>query len=296
MLKKRMIGSFIALIIAVVVLVGCAKNKSGSNEGTNGKENMDVLVEKDNNDENTEQDGEKQTPEVIDFTGIEPAPASDFVYMYFHYSEEEGWDYHVDDGITGVDIWEYSGNAEIVVIPDMIDGFPVKSVGFGKHEELKGVKIPEGVEEIRDNAFDGCSSLITAELPSTLKVIGMEAFHRCALTTLKLPEGLEKIDKFAFKYNDLTELTIPSTVSLIEVRAFEGNMLKSLIIEDGETELKIYSSAFNYFCGEYLTIPDRVIYLGDHSIMPGSQPIRCTAGSAAEEYAKRMEYEYEIIE
>ena len=41
---------------------------------------------------------------------------------------------------------------------------------------LESVKIPEGVTEIKANAFNNCQKLTTVNLPSTLKTIGNKAF------------------------------------------------------------------------------------------------------------------------
>ncbi len=46
--------------------------------------------------------------------------------------------------------------------------------------ELKIIEIPDGVENIYDNAFYGCTGLETVTLHKTLKAIHRGAFEKCA--------------------------------------------------------------------------------------------------------------------
>ena len=42
-----------------------------------------------------------------------------------------------------------------------------------------GVVIPEGIEEIGNEAFDSCENLLTLELPSSITEIEPDAFSNC---------------------------------------------------------------------------------------------------------------------
>lgn len=58
--------------------------------------------------------------------------------------------------------------------------------------QVTSVKIAEGVKEIGESAFQGCSGLITLSLPSTITTIGAGAFGQCTgLTSLEIPAGVK---------------------------------------------------------------------------------------------------------
>ena len=65
-------------------------------------------------------------------------------------------------------------------------GFKIENGVLVKYTEEKGVKdvvIPDGVTEIGDSAFLGCSSLTSVTIPDSVTHIGENAFSRC--TALK---------------------------------------------------------------------------------------------------------------
>ena len=64
---------------------------------------------------------------------------------------------------------------------------------------LEEVSLPEGVESIGASAFGQCLALASVELPDSLRTIGFEAFYKCtALRTLDLGGGLREIGRDAF--------------------------------------------------------------------------------------------------
>ncbi len=89
---------------------------------------------------------------------------------------------------------------------------------------LTSIDLPEGLVEIRDNAFDGCSNLTSVTFGPNLKTIGSQAFQSCSkLSTLNLPTSLVSIGTYAFRLiTALTELRIPSSVESIGAAAFYG--------------------------------------------------------------------------
>lgn len=81
---------------------------------------------------------------------------------------------------------------------------------------------PEGITEIRDNAFDGNKKLRTVRLPNTVKRLGCRCFADCTnLTELVLNDGLEAICHNVFTTCDsLTSIVIPDTVKTVEAFTF----------------------------------------------------------------------------
>ena len=64
---------------------------------------------------------------------------------------------------------------------------------------LGHIDIQNGTTQIASFAFDGCTTLKTITLPSTLKTVGSFAFQGCtALTSVTLPASLKSIGSYAF--------------------------------------------------------------------------------------------------
>ena len=68
-------------------------------------------------------------------------------------------------------------------------------------EEIKDLVIPDDVTSIGDNAFNGCSGLISVTIPTSVTSIGKNAFNGCS---------------------GLTSVTIPTSVTSIGYNAFNG--------------------------------------------------------------------------
>lgn len=101
----------------------------------------------------------------------------------------------------------------------------VKNIGdlsFYGCTELKSISIPSSVSKIGDLAFAGCKNLINISLPDGLQSIGENAFARCeALQSIRLPNTLLHIGYQAF-YNcsSLTSIRVPQSVSNLGASVF----------------------------------------------------------------------------
>lgn len=104
------------------------------------------------------------------------------------------------------------------------------------------VNIPTYIKHIDDNAFDGCSNLLTVTIPDSVISIGEDAFYGCT--------GLKSI-------------IIPNSVTTIGNSAFSGcNGLTSLLIGDSVTSIGDF--AFYKCTGlTSLKIPKSVVSIGD---------------------------------
>lgn len=95
-------------------------------------------------------------------------------------------------------------------------------------KKLVSIKFPEGLVEIGNNAFEGCTKLKKTlgdnelHIPSSVKRIGWEAFSGCSsLSEIVLPEGLEELGAFAFgRCSGLKKLIIPDSVKSLGVFEF----------------------------------------------------------------------------
>lgn len=85
---------------------------------------------------------------------------------------------------------------------------------------LKDIVLPEGVEYIRNGAFNG-AAIEAIHLPNTLKVIEANAFVCENLKTITIPASVEKIETFAFQNNKaLTDVYVLGTKTKAENQAF----------------------------------------------------------------------------
>ena len=111
-------------------------------------------------------------------------------------------DYTIENGkITG-----YSGNETSLIIPSYYNTININEVDYVIEQE------GSTITEIGDNAFAGCSTLASVELPSTITKIGSGAFSNCTnLINISVPNSIESIAQNAFdgshnikttKYND----------------------------------------------------------------------------------------------
>ena len=143
---------------------------------------------------------------------------------------------------------------------------------FEDKAPLKGVKsviIPDGVERIGQNAFEGAPDLEEVSLPSTLHSISYMMFSKCR--RLKKVEfsglpNLYEIDNFAFAdCAMLQSFTIPKNVEKIGMAPWRNCELL--------TEIKLDEENYNF------RVEDGVLYSADYETL-----IQYPAGCETKEY------------
>jgi hypothetical protein len=163
-----------------------------------------------------------------------------------------------------------------IIIPDMVDGYPVTSIGTnqkdpygnfisGFDKDITSVIIPSSVTSIDNGAFAECESLANAVIPASVTTIGDNAFYGCeSLTTLSIPDSVTSIGDNAFySCKSLKNIIIPDSVTSIGHRTFRDcTNLES--IELSESITSIGDGAFEY-CKNLanIDIPDSVTYIGN---------------------------------
>lgn len=171
--------------------------------------------------------------------------------LYFGLEKQDG-DFVYRNILNGVQITSYTGDSEILEIPQTLGGKPVREIGsfVFANTSIRAVTIPDTVQKIGTSAFEGCEYLEEAYIGSNVKEIEGYAFYGCySLKTIVLPVELEEIDEYAFAYcTSLYEIYIPYKVESIGAYAFEGCKLNwvsleapdAWIVEDGESSLPLH--------------------------------------------------------
>ena len=150
--------------------------------------------------------------------------------------------YDLNEAGDGVVIQKYKGTATEVVIPAVIEDFPVVAVGYRAFSETNIVSIvfPDSIERMDSECFYFCKSLQKVVLPKNLKTIPYKMCDSCkALKQITLPDGIRIIEGAAFSSSGLESVTIPDSVMVIaytsfSLGAFEGcQNLKTVHIGNG---------------------------------------------------------------
>lgn len=107
-----------------------------------------------------------------------------------------------DDFLADNDIFFYDENA----------------IGF------KHVVMPEGIQLIGDEAFEGCKDIVSVDLPNSILYIGLGAFRFCSsLIENTIPRHIEVIKVRTFeKCVNLRRISLPESLREIEPFAFDG--------------------------------------------------------------------------
>lgn len=110
------------------------------------------------------------------------------------------------------EIKDYYGPAGEVIIPSIINGEIVTSIGYRAFSEksLTAVTIPSTITTIKEKAFES-NALASVHFSEGLEHIGKHAFLYNSLESISsLPSTLQRIDSWAFRYNATEFLTLPT--------------------------------------------------------------------------------------
>lgn len=197
-------------------------------------------------------------------TGVLPVDTDGIVFS--EEATEGDFAYKTGGGIAM--LTAYRGQDAVVTVPEKLGDCPVTVIGEGAFKEngaLTEVSLPNGVTEIDDFGFWGCTALSAVTLSENLVTIGDAAFMNCfSLTGIDLPDTLETIGVSAFSTTALNAVTVPAKVTTLGAEVFgDCPALVSVILPATVTEI------------------DEDAFYGSEKII-----LTCTAGSAAENFAK----------
>lgn len=162
--------------------------------------------------------------------------------------------------------------------------------------KLTSITLPDTVTSIGKHAFWGCSGLTELHLPANVTAIEEGAFRGCSsLTEVELPSGITSISKTMFQScSSLENITFLGDVTFIGENAFGGCAFSSFTIPDTVTTIDKY--AFNY-CEKLtgIVIPDSVVTLGDYAFKECVNIESLTLGNSVESIGYRCFYDSSLL-
>ena len=178
-----------------------------------------------------------------------------------------------------ITVVEYPKGTEIHVDPEtgLITGKTPDAKGNGKDkddllisvpnpDEKGDFTLPDGIDKINGNAFEGCDNITKVDGLDKVDEIGSGAFEGCSsLTEVKLPDGIKEIGAGTFEGCDnLEKVEIPESVTKIGENAFTGTSVKVVTLPETVTE--IGAGAFEG-CKELenVNIPANVESIGENA-------------------------------
>lgn len=195
------------------------------------------------------------------------------------------WNIMISSSGEYVTISKYNGNATEIVVPDTIDGLPVKylnqsmfsadvrknlvSVTFpGTVKTLQNstlkeavsltrITLPEGLETLELYVFSGCTSLAEVTLPASLKTISSGCFYKCtSLESIAIPKGVSYFSGESFSgCTNLREITVdkenPSYTSVDGV-VYSKDMTRLVYCPPAKPFIKIPDSVTQIGTGAFM--------------------------------------------
>lgn len=174
----------------------------------------------------------------------------------------------------------------------------IANTAFYADSSLRSVTLSEGITSIGEYAFAKCVQLESINFPGSLETIGQGAFMGCGLKQLNFPAscGLTELAFMTFsECMELTSVTIPGYITTIGRAAFYNCQgITEIVISEGVATIE--KQAFqDTFALADLTLPSTFTNTKplEDLVFSGSKVlyrdhIICPEGSAAEEYADRM--------
>lgn len=121
--------------------------------------------------------------------------------------------------ITGFD-----GSAEVLRIPDILDGHPVLGIdkgAFSGRDELRIVEMADTVSILGRSAFSDCSGLERLHLSESIAKLEPGTFSGCtSLLEVNIPDALTELKRNTFKDAQLEALHIGKSIRNFDPNAF----------------------------------------------------------------------------
>ena len=158
-----------------------------------------------------------------------------------------------------ITIVKYTGHDRKVVVPVMIGGGMVKTIGketFNSNNYVQDVIIPDCVNSVQGGAFGNCISLKKVHLSERMSKIVTSTFSGCsALEEVNVPDDVTELKSGTFRNSPLKKLHIGKSLALINGGAFyegevdpvsynliNGSDIQEITIDPDNTSLSVDKS------------------------------------------------------
>ena len=176
------------------------------------------------------------------------------------------FDYQLNSTGDGVMITKYKGRSPTVVIPGVIEGFPVKEIRastFQGNKIVTSVTIPDTVTKLDDSAFSSCENLKSVHIPDSI-VFTVQIHTTHYMDGHEIDEPYGSPSSLFNGCRSLTSVRLPNNITIIPQGTFTGcTSLKAFTFPPSVKY--IGHSAFNSSGIETIKIPEGVEYLPDNN-------------------------------
>ena len=150
-------------------------------------------------------------------------------------------------------------DGDSIVLPDYIDGLPVKKIGkIFQNANLKRVVLPDTLEEIGGQAFANTNISEEVVIPRNVQTIGFEAFVEF-YGRVRFDENcrIKVIGEMAFSKSTIDNVVVlPDSVTRVEKNAFYWVSVRGIVLNEGLTY--IGENGLNLLGGTYVYLPSTV--------------------------------------
>lgn len=169
--------------------------------------------------------------------------------------------------------------------------------GFMYASKQTHFEVPQGIVEIREDAFADAMNLKSVHISDSVKKIGTDCFMSCReLSSVVFSEdsNLASIEESAFyRCYSLQSIEIPSSVISLGANCF-SNCLKLEFVALNEGLVNIGLGCFNKTKIETIHIPSTVTYIGRNAFPEGIHML-VHKDSYGHTYAVNHDIDYELI-
>ncbi len=166
------------------------------------------------------------------------------------------------DGLVYNENWlvGYKGESPLAGNIEIKEGTTRYANIFNANENIRSIKFPEGIKDIIDYSFSGCSRLKSVHIPNSVERIGSYAFSDCILNSVEIPNSVKRIEAFAFNTHkdSLKSITIrkksPEAFEFTSEDIFNRTICNNaiLLVPTGSRE----AYATNEFWGQFRIIAE----------------------------------------
>ena len=193
---------------------------------------------------------------------------------------------------------------------------------YSEGELLTALVLPEGVSELPDRAFAGCSGIRSAVISErvqrlgnfvfsectalesvsfsgTLSSIPLSTFERCrSLRKIDFPQGLTELGDTAFFGCGFSEISVPDSVTKLGDYLFSGCASLRKVTFGASVQMLPIGLFYGCSALEEIVLPQALQIVGDPGVPEQPVFVECSAlsdvyyGGTAEEWEKIAGHEY----